>query len=166
MCFAVERRFLVLERNVIVRLLIVDSKWNCKGDFQGDLTDSTTVVDHYGGSYTLEPGDRVFTPIERPETQLPEHWCFMRSEAGDVAIYPLLAGQRQCFRKSELDSRKDNQPPFFPAMIQGSERYFLEVHAAIDVVDEESDDGELTYDDDGERGPDGSIGPAGTNIIS
>jgi hypothetical protein len=128
----------------------------------GEVSGPNAVVNEEGRAYALDPEDRVLTPIDRPNSPEQHQWCFQRSSRGDVVIFPLPEGRSVYFRKAEIDARDGSERPFFPTMIAGNERYFLELRSPT-VVEDEGD--ELTYEEDGERGPDDSFGPADTNIF-
>lgn len=168
MCLAAERLSFVLERNAIVsqivRLIVVDKDWKCTGDYRGYLVTSSQVLVECGMTIQLDPEERVVSPVERHQAE-PNfvYWLIQRSPTGDVALIPTPAGESAYFSKEDVDARSGGEQPFFPEMIAGDERWFLEVRAPKIIKDDE--DGELSYEEDGEAGPDDSIGPADTIIF-
>jgi hypothetical protein len=163
MCLAAEQEILVLERNIIVRLLIVDQNWICTRDLVGELPNPATILAESGRTIQLEKSERVLSPVGRHDA-LPDfvYWLMQRSPTGDVALLPTPRGEGLYFSKAQVEAIAGRDETFLPAMFKGEEHWFLEVREPGAIEDD--GDGELTYEEDGTRGPDDSIGPADTYI--
>ncbi len=147
-----------------MRLIVVDKNWKCTGEYRGEMITYSQVLAESGMTITLEPHERVLSPVEACEAQPGAiYWLLKRSAQGEVTLVPTPAGEGVYFSKEDVDARSGAEENFFPAMIAGGERWFLEVRAPRIIEDE--GDGELSYEEDGERGPNDSFGPADTIIF-
>lgn len=147
-----------------MRLIIVDAEWKCTGEYRGELVTCSQVLAECGMTIQLDPQERVLSSVEKHDSQAGAvYWLLKRSPQGEVALVPTPAGEGVYFSKSDVETLSKDEKPFFPEMIMGEERWFLEVRAPRIIADE--GDGELTYEEDGERSPDDSLGPADTNIF-
>lgn len=147
-----------------MRLIVVDMEWNCTGEYRGELVTASQILTEPGVSIQLEPHERVLSPVEAHDAQPGAiYWLLKRSAQGEVTLVPTPAGEGVYFSKQDVDARSGGEEIFFPAMIAGGERWFLEVRAPRIIEDE--GDGELSYEEDGERGPNDSFGPADTIIF-
>ena len=147
-----------------MRLIVVDQNWKCTGEYRGDLNTYFQVLTESGMTITLQPHERVLSPVEAHDAQPGAiYWLLKRSAQGEVTLVPTPAGEGVYFSKADVDARSGGEEIFFPEMIVGEERWFLEVRTPKNIEVEE--DGELTYEEDGERSPDDSLGPADTIIV-
>jgi hypothetical protein len=147
-----------------VRLIVVDRNWKCTAEYLGELVTSSQVMAESGMTFQLMPNERVLSPVEAHEAQAGAvYWLLKRSPQGEVTLVPIPAGESVYFSKAEVDARSGGEEIFFPEMIAGHERWFVEVRAPHNIEDD--GDGELTYDEDGERSQEDSLGPADTIIV-
>lgn len=147
-----------------MRLIIVDQSWKCTGEYLGELITCSQVLTESGITIQLMPHERVLSAVEAHDAQAGAvYWLLKRSPQGEVTLVPTPIGEGVYFSKTDVDARFGGEELFFPKMIIGDERWFLEVRAPRIIEDD--GDAELTYEEDGKRGPDDSLGPADTIIF-
>ena len=150
-----------------MRLLVLNQDCCCRLELLGELKSSSTLVNLDGVEIPLESSDWVVTPVATHDAKNGETYLLLkRAPNGAVVLAPTPSGEPLYFSKEEVEDRSSRSGfPFFPSMIEGSDRWFLEVRAPKFIETADLDDGELSYEEDGCGGPGDSLGPADTNIF-
>ena len=159
----------VVERKHM-RLLVLNKEdlrvqWDGIGAVNGK-----SIVDRRSGQeiWSVGPNDLVITPTGEMKEPEPGSWQLVRGADGSAFFFCPKRREAGYFylSRADVDARADEaELNCFVAYIHGNTRWFREIESTTVTDQAFSDDECLSYEEDDERSPHGSCGPA-TTIIS
>ncbi len=152
-----------------MRLFVLNEDLRVRWEGVGSLTfEGKSIVNRDGQALcAVGPKDLVITPTGNMIEPELASWRFIRAADGSAmffcprrkeAGYYYLSGE-------EVNARADEENGnCFAAYIETPSRWFRQIDATENTDHAFSDDDYLTYEEDGQRSPNDSFGPATTHI--